>query len=115
MFDLAFTLSWENTKVMMRSPSCQTMFLTFIEIPPKLASPLSIAHKLNRYNASDGYRNLPGHARLHWRGFASARSGCGEWPFLGRRTIASRRARRKSQVTPRTRNSLKARIDSTKA
>ncbi|TWU06514.1 hypothetical protein [Stieleria varia] len=45
-------------------------------------SPLSIAHPLNRYAASDSYLNLPRHACMHWRGLLQPASGAVSGQFL---------------------------------
>jgi len=37
--------------------------------------PLSIARGLNRYAASKSFRNLPRHAKMHWRGLLQPTSG----------------------------------------
>jgi len=36
---------------------------------------LSIAHPLQRYNASSQYSNLPRHAKMHWRGLLQPKAG----------------------------------------
>lgn len=45
-------------------------------------TPLSIAHRLNRYAASDSYRNLPRHALFHWRGLFQPASGAVSGKYL---------------------------------